>query len=119
MTRKLFLLATALFWLAVLGIWAGSRWQFAPQDEAPFALPRRFTLAEVARHTSVDDCWMAINGKVYDLTSYLPEHPSRPGIILPWCGKEATDAYRTKTKGRPHSPAADRLLATYQIGLLI
>lgn len=35
-----------------------------------------------------------------------------------WCGKEATDAYRTKTKGRPHSPYADQLLPTYRIGQL-
>lgn len=118
MTRKLFLLATILFWLAVLGIWAGSRWSPAPQEEAPIVPAKRFALSEVARHAGADDCWMAINGKVYDLTAYLPDHPSRPGIILPWCGREASKAYGTKTKGRPHSPDADQLLATYQIGLL-
>lgn len=118
MTRKLFLFATALFWLAVLGIWAGSRWWPAPQEEAPVIVEKRFAMAEVARHASADDCWMTINGTVYDLTAYLPDHPSRPSIILPWCGTEASEAYRTKTKGRSHSPEADRLLAAYQIGLL-
>lgn len=118
MTRKLFLLATLLFWLAVLGFWAGSRWWAAIREEAPVVAAKRFTLAEVARHAGNDDCWMAINGTVYDLSAYLPDHPSRPDIILPWCGKEATAAYRTKTKGRPHSSQADQLLATYQIGLL-
>lgn len=43
---------------------------------------------------------LAINGQVYDLSAYLPEHPSKPDIILPWCGKEASEAYRTKTRGR-------------------
>lgn len=118
MTRKLFLFATALFWLAVLGIWVGSRRSPLPQEEAPIIAAKHFALEEVARHASADDCWMSIDGKVYDLTAYLPDHPSRPGIILPWCGKEASEAYRTKTKGRSHSPEAEQLLATYQIGLL-
>lgn len=26
---------------------------------------------------------------MYNLTAYLPEHPSNPAVILPWCGKEA------------------------------
>lgn len=59
---------------------------------------------------------MAIEGKVYDLTAYLPEHPSKPGLILPWCGKEASEAYRTKTRGRTHSARADQLLAKYEVG---
>ena len=79
---------------------------------------KTYTLAEVGRHALESDCWMAIDGQVYDLTSYLPDHPSKPSIILPWCGKEASEAYRTKSKGRAHSPAADQLLPGYRIGRL-
>lgn len=61
---------------------------------------------------------MAIDGSIYDLTPYLPDHPSKPSIILPWCGKDASEAYRTKTKGRSHSPEADQLLVNYRIGAL-
>lgn len=28
-----------------------------------------YTLADVAKHHSQDDCWAAVNGRVYDLTS--------------------------------------------------
>jgi cytochrome b involved in lipid metabolism len=118
MTRKLFFLATAIFWLGVFGTWFGSHWWPATLGDSRVAVERRFELIEVALHAKDNDCWMAINGKVYDLTAYIPEHPSRPDIILPWCGKEASEAYRTKTKGRQHSPTADQLLKTYQIGLL-
>ena len=118
MTRKLFLLATALFWLSILGVWAGSLWWPAQQVKAPVIVKKRYAMAEVALHTESGNCWMAINGKVYNLTPYLPDHPSRPSLIVPWCGMEASEAYRTKTKGRSHSTEADRLLATYQIGLL-
>ena len=41
---------------------------------------------------------------------------SRPQIIEPWCGKDATEVYNTKTKNRPHSKEADELLPKYRIG---
>ncbi len=118
MIRKLFFIVTALFWLGILGICLGSSSRPNQPENIPVILEKRFKLTEVAFHAKEEDCWMAINGKVYDLTAYLPEHPSRPTVILSWCGKEATEAYRTKTKGRPHSPMADQLLERYQIGLL-
>lgn len=118
--RKLFLAATGIFWLAVM-VFAVAGTTAVPSsalvNKSAVAL-RHFTLTEVARHAVETDCWMAIDGAVYNLTAYLPDHPSRPSIILPWCGKEASEAYKTKTKGRPHSPEATTLLATYRIGLL-
>ncbi len=118
MSRKLFLVATALFWLAVWAVWLGKRGEPAPRTEPPPPVHPRFTLEEVARHAQAEDCWMAINGKVYDISAYIPEHPSRPAILLPWCGKEASEAYRTKMKGKPHSATANQLLQTYEIGEL-
>ena len=32
-------------------------------------------VSEVAQHNKSDDCWMVVNGKVYDLTSFAPKHP--------------------------------------------
>lgn len=77
-----------------------------------------YSLAEVARHSAADDCWMAIDGQVYDLSTYLPKHPAKPSVLLSWCGKEASQAYHTKNKGRPHSSSADQLLPKYRIGAL-
>lgn len=118
MMRQLFFISTGIFWLAV-GLIAMNDWMTpAPQPASNIAAERRISLTEVARHTSEQDCWMAINGKVYDLSAYLPDHPSKPSVILPWCGKEASQAYQTKNKGRSHSPQADQLLANYPIGLV-
>jgi cytochrome b involved in lipid metabolism len=116
--RRLFALATVFFWLLVGAIRLAS--EFAPAANAPVVTTanRLIEPAELARHASDADCWMAIRGEVYDLSSYLPEHPTRLEIILPWCGKEGTDAYDTKNKGRPHSAAADELLPQYRIGAL-
>ena len=118
MMRRLFLTGTTLFWLAIVAAMLLGRLYPVEEVKGGTVTERGIDLAEVAGHASASDCWMAINGKVYELSSYLPDHPSRPSIVLPWCGQEASEAYRTKMKGRPHSPRADQLLALYYIGEL-
>jgi cytochrome b involved in lipid metabolism len=118
MIRKLYFSATLAFWLAVASFRIAAVWFPAAEESAAIAAEKIISPAELARHALPSDCWMAIRDAVYDLTSYLPNHPSPPDIVLPWCGKDATEAYNTKTKGRPHSPYADELLAKYRIGTL-
>lgn len=114
--RRLYLSSTFLFWLLVTAFWAGSLWAPPPLEAGAVAAEKTYGAADLARHATPANCWMAIRGGVYDFSSYLPEHPSRPEVIEPWCGREATEAYNTKTKGRPHSPYADGLLDKYRIG---
>ena len=33
------------------------------------------SIADVAKHNTAQDCYMEINGKVYDITSYFGSHP--------------------------------------------
>lgn len=114
--RRLYIASTFIFWLLVAGLWLGSLWLPAAPERTALAAEKSYTAAELTKHATPSDCWMAIRGSVYDFSAYLPEHPSRPGLLEPWCGKEATEAYNTKNKGRPHSPYADELLARYRIG---
>lgn len=119
MMRKLFFVSTAVFCLSVIGLGLLSLWLPGASLASPGAdrpVPKAYTMADIARHARRDDCWMAINGQVYDLTAYLPQHPADPELMLAWCGREASEAYRTKTKGRPHSPYADQQLAKFRIG---
>ena len=46
-------------------------------------------------HNSGVDCWVAYDGKVYDITSYLPAHPGSANRIKPFCGtsSEFTNAF--------------------------
>lgn len=117
--RRLYFASTLLFWLLVAALWVGDLWAPATQENAAPVAEKTYTAADLARHGTPSDCWMAIRGSVYDFSAYLPEHPSRPGLVEPWCGKEATEAYNTKTKGRPHSAYADELLARYRIGRFV
>ncbi|WP_027328772.1 cytochrome b5 domain-containing protein [Marinimicrobium agarilyticum] len=77
-----------------------------------------YSLEDVAGHDSLEDCWMAIRGKVYNFTDYIPKHPAPPMVIEPWCGREATEGMTTKGYGRDHSPAAWESMGAYQVGIL-
>ena len=116
--RRLVFFSTAVFWLMVLvlAFTTGNDGEPVRIDRPATNADKLVTMTEVARHSSSEDCWMVIDTRVYDLTAYLPEHPSKPSIILPWCGKESSDAYKTKTKGRSHSSQADQELINYTFG---
>jgi cytochrome b involved in lipid metabolism len=118
MMRRLFIGSTAAFWTIAGSLWLAAISAPDTQVQSPSPAIKGYSLKDVASHNTAGDCWMAIHGKVYDITTYLPEHPSRPEVIERWCGKEASEAYATKTRGRPHSQEADRQLESYLIGRL-
>ncbi|KAH8690588.1 putative oxidoreductase [Talaromyces proteolyticus] len=49
--------------------------------------------SEVARHNTKDSCWLAVRGRVYDVTNFLDEHPGGARVILNCAGRDATDEY--------------------------
>lgn len=78
-----------------------------------------YTLEEVAAHDNLASCWMAIDGKVYDVTAHVAIHPTEPDVIAAWCGREATEAMHTQGgAGAKHSDAAWGLLELYRVGTL-
>ncbi|PLW80953.1 cytochrome b5 [Kineobactrum sediminis] len=114
---KKFMFASFIAFWASLGTIAvlhgvGPQEATAESDEA------QYTLDDVAEHDSLDDCWMAIEGTVYDVTDYVPRHPAPDSVIKPWCGKEATEGMRTKGANRDHSSMAWQMLEDYRIGVL-
>ncbi|KAI9003145.1 cytochrome b5-like heme/steroid binding domain-containing protein [Gaertneriomyces semiglobifer] len=54
---------------------------------------QKYTLSDVAQHRSRDDLWMAICGKVYNVTSYLKFHPGGAGQLMRGAGKDATELF--------------------------
>ncbi|KAI0327001.1 hypothetical protein GY45DRAFT_48029 [Cubamyces sp. BRFM 1775] len=48
---------------------------------------QRFSLDEVAKHDKVDDAWLILDNKVYDVTSVLSWHPGGPRSISMYAGK--------------------------------
>ena len=59
-----------------------------------------YTLKQVQQHNSASDCWAAINGGVYDLTSWISQHPGGPERIIPLCGTDASAAFNAQHSGQ-------------------
>lgn len=76
-----------------------------------------FSFIEVGKHNSSNDCWLAIHGKVYDVTEFISSHPGGKAL-LEGCGKDATGLYETRPmgSGKPHSQKARDLLPKYYVG---
>jgi cytochrome b involved in lipid metabolism len=36
---------------------------------------KEYDMSEVKKHTTLNDCWIVVDGFVYDVTSFLPDHP--------------------------------------------
>jgi len=79
---------------------------------------KAYSPADVAQHDGRDSCWMAIEGRVYDVTSHVALHPTSALVLLDWCGRDATIGMRTKGHGQDHSPAAWAQLDPLLIGIL-
>lgn len=80
---------------------------------------------EVSKHNKQSDCWMIINGNVYNITSFFGSHPGGNATMVATCGTDATDAYVTKdpnaisaTGGQDHSSSARQMLKDYYLGKL-
>lgn len=70
-----------------------------------------FTLEEVARHNTAEDCWIVAHGVVYDVTEYIAEHPGGSFAIVRHAGKVCDSDFDF------HSPHAQRTVwSRYAIG---
>ncbi|KAG0030499.1 hypothetical protein BGZ82_007406 [Podila clonocystis] len=52
-----------------------------------------FSTSQVAGHNSENDCWVIIHDKVYDVSSFLNDHPGGKKIILKNAGTDATKQF--------------------------
>ena len=73
------------------------------------------TMAVVAQHNSAQSCHSAINGSVYDLTSWINQHPGGSERILSICGKDGSSAFSNKHEGEPKP---EQTLAGFRVGEL-
>lgn len=76
------------------------------------------TATVIAQHGTATDCWLVVNGQVYDITPYLPMHPKGSAAVVPYCGKpDGTAAFETKgSRGEDHSSMAYAELERYRLG---
>ena len=84
----------------------------APQTDSQ---AKTFTMSEVAKHNSSASCYTVVRGTVYNLTSFINEHPGGAQNILRLCGIDGTSAFENKHGGRP---GPEQELKGHEIGTL-
>ncbi|KAK9472544.1 cytochrome b5-like heme/steroid binding domain-containing protein [Dipodascopsis tothii] len=75
----------------------------------------KVTPAELGRHATEADAWMAISGKVYNISPYLRYHPGGKAELMRCAGGDGTSLFM-----RTHSWVNyDRMLAHCLVGVLV
>ncbi|KAJ4751576.1 Cytochrome b5 [Rhynchospora pubera] len=110
-TLRFFLLLHPLFSISVsLSLFSKLRTLIC---EDIMAEAKKFSASDVLLHTTRDDCWLLIRGKVYDVTKFLDDHPGGEEVILQASASgDATDAFETVG----HSSSAETMMEGYLIG---
>jgi cytochrome b involved in lipid metabolism len=74
-----------------------------------------YTMAEVKIHATAQNCWTTINGSVYNVTSWINQHPGGSAAIISLCGIDGTSAFSGQ-HGSQARPVSE--LASFKIGVL-
>ncbi|XP_059045126.1 uncharacterized protein LOC131840919 isoform X2 [Achroia grisella] len=77
-------------------------------------MTRQISFDEVKKHNNKDSVWIVIHNDVYDVTSYLEEHPGGEEALLDVAGKDGTQAFEDVG----HSEDARTVMKKFKIGTL-
>lgn len=83
----------------------------APKNEG-----KQYTWEEVAQHNDAESAWIAIRGKVYDVTTFLDRHPGGFELLLLCCGRDATDLFISY---HPFTKVPEQVLKKFEIGTVL
>jgi 4-hydroxysphinganine ceramide fatty acyl 2-hydroxylase len=75
------------------------------------------TIADVKAHNTAKSCYVTIGTKVYDVTSFLDDHPGGSDLILEYGGQDVEDILKDEVS-HTHSEAAYEILDESLIGFL-
>lgn len=76
-----------------------------------------FTPREVKAHNNAKSCYVTRGSKVYDVTTFLNDHPGGGDLILDYAGKDISEIL-SDSISHEHSEAAYEILEEYHIGFV-
>ena len=77
-----------------------------------------FSPEEVASHSSLDDgIWVIYKGAVYDVTTFVLDHPGGSDTLFQHAGEDISDVFHDDNIHK-HSEAALKILESYRIGVV-
>ncbi|RZC60033.1 hypothetical protein C5167_021783 [Papaver somniferum] len=77
-------------------------------------ITKLYTVEEASKHNTKQDCWLILDGKVYNVTKYLDDHPGGDDVLVNATGRDAIEDFDFVG----HSKSARELMDTYLIGEL-
>lgn len=72
-----------------------------------------YSMNDIAQHNAASDCWTVVNKKVYNITSFIPNHPGGEAIVQA-CGKDGTQLFNSEREHREEN--AQSTLNSFVIG---
>lgn len=75
------------------------------------SMVKMISMEEVEKHNSEESTWIVVDGRVYDATSYLDDHPGGAASIVMNAGADATEEFMAI-----HSSDAKNQLEDFYIG---
>ena len=72
-----------------------------------------YTMEEVSKHNTEEDCWFIVRNQIYDATPFLKAHPGGAESILLVAGTDATEDFIAI-----HSESALAMMKDYHVGTL-
>ncbi|EGC35561.1 hypothetical protein DICPUDRAFT_33259 [Dictyostelium purpureum] len=74
---------------------------------------KKYSWVEISKHNNESDCWVVVNGIVYDVTKWLPCHPGGKDAILLSAGNDITNLFESY---HPFTNTPNSYLKQYEIG---
>ena len=108
------IIIVAVIALLYIGYGAGNQ-----RDQETIKAVDNIDMKELAKHDNIQNCWLLIDGKVYDVTNFISTHPGGLAIVQ-GCGMDATELFETRPmgSGEPHSERARMMSDDYYIGII-
>lgn len=79
---------------------------------------QKYTMEDVAKHNSENDLWLVVDGKIYDVTKFINEHPGGREPFLKHGGEDVTKYFHAVKKHSLSEGLSDFMESLY-IGYVI